>query len=289
MMPASVNGGGSSKSVKTHWSTGDDGSKCADGSRITPCHLGDTSAWVSVEIERGEPVDSVGAYVVDPWGGEDFEFGRFEVWAGGAFGAKDVLCSEPREGEGRLQPGLWGEPALRYCHGARLPFVTLALNASEGWRTLFLNELVVYSPSPPRGLLLPPEPVMRGQVAQEVSARFNAGRVSNDLGEAGVTVHGFDGWGDVDDPWETCVHESCMRQDHWSASVISRRFPQLYAASGFIFSPSVSFLCAAPGDVGTMGRWNGGCGRPDEGARGNRYVKCPRVVEKPHSCLLILE
>ena len=88
------------------------------------------------------------------------------------------------------------------------------------------------------------------------------GRPSNDLTQAGVIVHIFDGLGVSGRPWEVS-----LTVDHMSASLIRKANPRLYwkgddgTTAGLVLSPAwAKVLCSYSNDAGTQGKVNRGCG-----------------------------
>ena len=118
-------------------------------------------------------IDSVAIFFFGT-GFNDYRLTPYEVGVGPSYGEMAAPCSPPANAsDGLTEPGMWGVPAVAYCHGARFPYVTLRLLSRPGtrkWaaRKLQLSDIAVYAESGARGMLLPPEPVERGQVAREV-------------------------------------------------------------------------------------------------------------------------
>lgn len=99
-----------------------------------------------------------------------------------------------------------------------------------------------------------------------INSEFADGRPSKQVARSGVLARFFDPSEDPDAPWLPCG----MRQgapdwcriygDRMPASLISRRYPQLYAkgdsmGAGFLVEPSAaSLLCAYPMDGSTMNK-----------------------------------
>ena len=199
------------------------------------------------------------------WGGE--RLAPFEVWAGDDYGELREPCSS--EGT-ETEPSHDGVPAVVSCASLSRTYSHVTLRQRGEVRRLFVNELVVYSAVPPAPpLALPPR--RAGDVAREISARFERGKPSNVLAEGGVLVHVLDGR-DFDkypddeareQPWRMCTERCENKVDSLSASLISRRFNKLflggYGAVGLVIAPDAEFLCAFPSDAGTGGHNNGRC------------------------------
>tara|TARA_B110001452_G_scaffold112353_1_gene93239 strand:- start:192 stop:899 length:708 start_codon:yes stop_codon:yes gene_type:complete len=123
----------------------------------------------------------------------------------------------------------------------------------------------VQSPRPPPRPLWPWD-----DAAGDINDRFERGRPSNVLRDAGVLVHIWDRYENwrSNRPWELL---SDPRYDHWSCSVINRQQPKLFPrgepfAGGIIFSPLAPVLCGYAGDSGSGTAVKGGC----DGGKGVR-------------------
>ena len=58
--------------------------------------------------------------------------------------------------------------------------------------------------------------------ALSIRKRYNHGKASNDVAEAGLLVHCFDGTEGADAPWKPCTTGTCNQfQWWWSASFIN--------------------------------------------------------------------
>ena len=155
------------------------------------------------------------------------------------------------------------------------------------------------SPSPPPPVLLPPplpslarssppplvSPVASSSVvtasnavAEQINRRFREGRASNDLRQAGVLLHLFDGDEVRRTPW--LPRSGAV---WWSSSVISRQVGTVFADhSGFVLSPATAVVrCAFPSDGGTRGSGDGGCGRGFCVAPGVPVWNCPYKTLAP--------
>mmetsp|Transcript_56430 Transcript_56430/g.101148 ORF Transcript_56430/g.101148 Transcript_56430/m.101148 type:complete len:327 (+) Transcript_56430:61-1041(+) len=101
------------------------------------------------------------------------------------------------------------------------------------------------------------------EVCARINARFGSGRPSKKLDEAGVVVHAFDG--DILPPGAVDEDGMFASLDHWSASVINARVPQMYLGhpeddlhskhAGFVISPTsaaANLLCSYDHDGWTM-------------------------------------
>jgi hypothetical protein len=104
------------------------------------------------------------------------------VWVGDAYGHEGVACA-PAE---RTEPTHGGRPGIAVCGGAEREFVTVKLTG-DAHRRMFLNEVVVFRSAPAMGSV-GAVPRRHGDVAAEISARFDAGRPSNRLADGGVLV-----------------------------------------------------------------------------------------------------
>lgn len=178
-------------------------SRCVDGSRITWCFAVSTGTgkapWLSVRVEAGVQVDSVRLYVFYPWDLAEYRLAPYEVWAGRAtYGDRDVRCQLLNETAGGIHAGIdtsidveslptaSGMPAVLSCagvHSDEYPYITVVTVGTRD--DMKLSELVVYKASAePRGTLLPTVPLVHGDVAAQLSARFEAGLPSDNISSA---------------------------------------------------------------------------------------------------------
>jgi chemotaxis protein histidine kinase CheA len=99
---------------------------------------------------------------------------------------------------------------------------------------------------------------INGWTRDELRHLFLHGTPSNDLSEAGLTVHCFDGTEDHAQPWRPCDAGACKQfAKWWSASIISVKQPATFSNAGIILTPSkTKLLCSFPSDFGSM---NAGC------------------------------
>lgn len=170
------------------WTSGSD--NCVDQSRMTFCLIEGKqaaargqAAWLSARVQAHARIDSVHLLIFRPWGG--LAVAPYEVWAGDTFGDARQQCSLRHGGE--TEPSHGGIPAIADCHGARHSFVTIRqLGSPRRWQ---LSELEVYAHAPAP---LADDSSQRGpadgEVAREIAERFEVGRPSNILAEAGVLV-----------------------------------------------------------------------------------------------------
>ena len=254
-------------------------SMCVDGSRVSWCMPGPPGeAWLSVHLPPGRTVHSVELHVFYPWGDASYQLSPYEVWAGDRVGARTIRCNATLA-TARGLPTADGVPAIVPCLGVHtdtMPFITVRqAEESDGSSKKYmrLNEIVVYAPSPPRGMLLSSQPggPNGSMMAATISRRFEDGVPSNDAAAAGVLVHVFDDYEQSEHPWELCSSHECQhRSDHWSASVINARKPALFGSwgGGFIIDPTVPILCAYPRDYGIGNYINAAC----DGSLGAEHV-----------------
>ena len=145
-------------------------------------------------------------------------------------------------------------------------------------------------PIPPR----PWQPPRPPAVVDEINARWQRGKPSNYLAEAGVLVHLFDNFEDWEHgrPWSLCEEARCQRPrdashsssaqhvDHLACSVVNQNAPAVFpggSAEGLILSTEAHILCAYSKDVGSGFAVHGGCDTPP------RYEgdwKAPRTLEE---------
>ena len=127
-----------------------------------------------------------------------------------------------------------------------------------------------------------------------LNARFKAARPSNELGEAGVLVHQFDGWQEAARPWRPCpgackyqrgvceTHLGCENRNRVNAMLLGvgdAYARPLYSPStgGTVLSPTANTLvCSYPRDGFTAGsrdgcngnKGRGWCNHPEKGCAG---------------------
>ena len=232
--------------------------KCIDGSRATSC-VGATreSNWLSIELQPGTRVDSVGVYVYNAW--SSVVLAPFEIWIGNSPGDTDpstaskcsasLITQEPSNGVALMIP----------CSGdIRGTFVTLKQRGAQ--RRMFLSELVAFSAT------ATPQKIPRqvGDVARAINHRFTNGHPSTKPAEAGVLVHMMDGYEDWANnrPWDLCNTACEQPADHLACSFITQQHPALYdkgGSEGIVLSPNSRIICAYYADWGTGGQVNGGC------------------------------
>mmetsp|Transcript_14278 Transcript_14278/g.37045 ORF Transcript_14278/g.37045 Transcript_14278/m.37045 type:complete len:429 (-) Transcript_14278:111-1397(-) len=106
------------------------------------------------------------------------------------------------------------------------------------------------NPSPPQ-----PPPGPPAATAASINMRFRNGRPSNDLQEAGLLVHQFDGLED----WQSGGFRPCRsgwcnnRYDHTSFSLINQRNPVTFNRQGGVILASYTpIACSYAGDGGTQ-------------------------------------
>jgi len=135
-----------------------------------------------------------------------------------------------------------------------------------GW--MFLSEVVVLSlAAPPPTSHTSQRPLQSrtaALIAQDVNDRFRDGRPADELADAGVLVHMFDGGESSAIPWQMSA-----LSDHVSASLINRRNPHLFdlntdappgAKVGIVLAPDTPLICLYAVDSGTLQATNRGCG-----------------------------
>jgi hypothetical protein len=95
--------------------------------------------------------------------------------------------------------------------------------------------------------------------ALSIRKRYNHGKASNGVAEAGLLVHCFDGTEGADAPWKPCTTGTCNQfQWWWSASFINLVQPDLIGTAGIILAPEYTKVeCSWDTDMGSM---NSGCG-----------------------------
>ena len=116
-------------------------------------------------------------------------------------------------------------------------------------------------PPPLQVAALPPPDVEEGYVRDLLNRRYRTGHATNDLSQAGVLVHTFDGHLDPQHPWRT-IHGGWMEQYSFilSASIINARKSGLFNRNGgVVLSPRSTTLCSYPYDGGAMD-YQYGCG-----------------------------
>ena len=196
-------------------------------------------AWLSLKVGRqkdaggSEPtsIDSVGVMVYHPFD-SSFRLMPYEVCVGDLPNDCQQRCLLPTIAE----PTHGGRPVLASCHGAKHSYITVrqtgAARINGNVRRMFMSEVVAYTASA-NDLGAPLlRPRSRGDVAREVSSRFESGRPSDEMASAGVAVHIFDGYMDEEQPWEMC-HDACRHGpvDTLSSSLISRKVSRQQGAS----------------------------------------------------------
>ena len=116
-------------------------------------------------------------------------------------------------------------------------------------------------PLPLQVTALPGPTVSSTHVVDQLNERYRNGRASNNVSEAGVIIHTFDGHLSSTEPWHT-------RSDGWmasysyilSCSIISARKSGVFNQNGgVLISPASRILCSYPYDGGAMNYQNG-CG-----------------------------
>ena len=97
---------------------------------------------------------------------------------------------------------------------------------------------------------LPPRSA--GAALQRIQQRFESGRPSDSLAEAGVMAHVFDGYEDSRQPWMVCHGECIYALDSLAASVLTWTLPWLYEGShvisGFLLVPDIEVVCVFPSE-----------------------------------------
>jgi len=105
---------------------------------------------------------------------------------------------------------------------------------------------------------------MSGLSRRDLRELFKGGKPSNDLGEAGLTVHCFDGTEDYAHPWMPC-HDARQQdcslfnpktgdfKDWWSTSIINSEKYDTLTTSGIILAPAkTQVLCSWENDMGSL-------------------------------------
>ena len=112
---------------------------------------------------------------------------------------------------------------------------------------------------------VPPADVAPGWVRDRIMQRWHEGAPSNNLSEAGVIIHTFDGHLDFDEPWHT-IQTGWMVQYSkiLSCSMVNARkhgvfHSPTHGGGGVVISPQSEVLCAYPYDGGAM-NYEWGCG-----------------------------
>jgi len=195
-------------------------------------------------------------WVYSPPGGS-VQLAPVDVYVGPAYGESDELCTRVS-----TEPSHGGVVATAVCDNSKRAvggdFVTL--RQSGGARRMQLSEVEVCGPDPRPWQTRDHQRARRsGQVAAAIEARFASARPSDDLGEAGVLLHSFDGYEEAATPWEIC-HEGCRsgRVDGFSCSVVGRDAPATFigshGAAGIVVAPAaVEVACAYALDAATGG------------------------------------
>ncbi|KAL3923665.1 MAG: hypothetical protein SGPRY_004148, partial [Prymnesium sp.] len=179
----------------------------------------------SSNVNEATPIDSIGIFVYQPFD-SSFRIAPYEVCAGDAPNDCQVECPLPPSPE----PSHGGEASIVQCHGARHSHVTIRQTGptriNGNMRRMFISEVVVFKASSKaveksHGTNAV---VQRGEVAMEISARFDRGRPTDVVGDGGVLLHVFDGYEEEQRPWTIC-HSFCRHGpvDSLSSSLISRK------------------------------------------------------------------
>ena len=197
-------------------------SRCTDLSRISACipvpsEYGG-NAWLSARVRL--PADAgiapaiafVGLAIYRPWG--PFPLAPYQIWLGRTFNDRRVQCDIPSD-PALVEPSHDGIVKRINCTSAGgrragLDHVTVS-QAGEtlNFHRMYLSELIVYvdgddvpaaydtlgSPLPHSEVHFPPR--RRGDVAREISTRYEGGRPTNLLIEAGVLFHVMDAYEQV--------------------------------------------------------------------------------------------
>ena len=91
---------------------------------------------------------------------------------------------------------------------------------------------------------------------EAINLRFQQGHPTNDISEAGVLLHQFDGLEDgyAGRKWAPCHSGWCNgRYDHISVSLVSKQFGRVFNSNaGVIYAPTTQFECSFPHDGGTQ-------------------------------------
>ena len=95
--------------------------------------------------------------------------------------------------------------------------------------------------------------------SEDLAGIFQRGEPSNDLRQAGLLVHGFDGT-ELDDThrWMPCDEGFCRQATKWwSTSLINHAHPATWGSNGLVLSPGrTKVLCSHYCDFGSL---NAGC------------------------------
>ena len=103
-----------------------------------------------------------------------------------------------------------------------------------------------------------------GLSRRDLRELFKGGKPSNDLGEAGLTVHCFDGTEDYASPWMPCHDErqpdcslfnpkSGQFKEWWSTSIINAAKFDTLTTSGIVLAPAkTQVLCSWENDMGSL-------------------------------------
>ena len=159
------------------------------------------------------------------------------------------------------------------------------------------------TPTPPP--LLPPPSAPH--IVDLINARFQLGRPSNDLSEAGVILHVFDESAQQDTPWAPRYHTTA----HVSASIIykdlkkredRRSVPMPFSDGGLVIRPTATMIsCAYPIDASSMvlhpskrNGWLSGCpdrwcGAKSPGRSCGFAYHHPRSAWRPSDLAAMLE
>lgn len=197
-------------------------SRCTDLSRISACipvpsEYGG-NAWLSARVRL--PADAgiapaiafVGLAIYRPWG--PFPLAPYQIWLGRTFNDRRVQCDIPSD-PALVEPSHDGIVKRINCTSAGgrragLDHVTVSqAGETPNFHRMYLSELIVYvdgddvpaaydtlgSPLPHSEVHFPPR--RRGDVAREISTRYEGGRPTNLLIEAGVLFHVMDAYEQV--------------------------------------------------------------------------------------------
>lgn len=96
---------------------------------------------------------------------------------------------------------------------------------------------------------MPDRSVPQEYVRDLLNARFNNGHPVNDLTEAGVLIHIFDGHLDANEPWHTVQHGWMVQYSRiLSTSLVNARKAGRFNgdAGGIVLSPASVTLCSYP-------------------------------------------
>ena len=250
--------------------------KCIDGSRTTNCKSAQSYGadnWLSVRVE-GNGIGFVSIYLYRAGPGN--RLAPYEIWVGSAYGDMDstrgaMSCSSILGDVGpllqRQSPTLTrmptsGSPVIVACAPNKASYITLL---HKGREPLSVSELVAYPPAPINASTSRIRQRSYDVVA-EINHRYERGKPSTHLAEAGVLIHMFDQAEDWHggQPWDMCNTDCGKSVDHFSCSIISARKPAVYggdgaSAGGLLLAADTEILCAWDHDIGSGNQANGGC------------------------------